>query len=261
MIKPLYSKHNFTDRNIVHLKNVVIREYDIRDAGMSIIKHCKILGEEQIAFLQAMPKTQKNIYIGNLMKEHPEFEIAPKMFDEYVRIRKNLFELNDIKDEEVLSIKKDAIFLVNKRLKVSNIDIYDFVEKSKFSSYINLMSKEFYYSSWNNRLVVKGFDKEVTKILLTRGNLFDRVRHIIQVAEFNNQSRVLKAIKDLRDDYIHYELPIDSYRDIQTNNFRLKYNIGGKPFCIDHVAEEMKEEIDIRNNYGRIILPLCKVLL
>ena len=261
MIKPLYSKHNYTDRNIVHLKNVVIREYDIKDAGMTIIRHCNILGEKQIAFLQAMNKKEKNIYIGKLMKEHPEFEIAPKMFDEYVRIRQNLFELNGIEEEDVLSIKKDAIFLINKRLKIPNIDIYEFVEKSKFSSYINLMEKEFYYSAWTNKLTVKKFDKSVAKIQIQRGHLFDRVRHVIQTAEFTNQSRVLRAIRELKEDYINYDLPIDSYRDVQTGLFRLKHLIGGRPFYVESAGDDMKEEIDIRNNYGRIIIPLCKVLL
>src|SRR5690606_18081729 len=104
--------------------------------------HNKILSNEIVNKLNRMDKLKKNILVGKFLRDNPN--VNSFLMEEFIRIRKELFEINNIEVDDVLSIKKDAIFIVNKRLRNLNLnDDYKFQEKNKYTSYINIAGKEF----------------------------------------------------------------------------------------------------------------------
>ena len=80
----------------------------------------------------------------------------------FVDMRRKLFEENHIKEDSVLSIKKDAVFMLES-LNITQFDNVIFKEKNTYTSYIRLRDKyELYYNG--ETIDVKGIsDANVEK--------------------------------------------------------------------------------------------------
>ena len=254
----------YLNKNLSYIKNVSIVEYDIKSAGFSVIKEKKLLPEKVIKKLEGMNKEDRNILIGKYQKNIPT--LSKEIVDTLSEVRQAFVQYNDIKPEEILSIKKDAIFLINKKptyLKFG--ENFLFRPKDSFTSYIYLNDLEVFYSSIDKKLVVKNF-KSMRNAVIEYGEsaedfdpnkepLFLDIKRFLALSEKSNKDVLFESLKTYRSMYLNRELPKETYRDVETS----WYFYRGKQF--KYCTEDMVKEIDISSNYINYLRPLFEALL
>ncbi len=245
-------RSNWTNKNIDHLKNVVITEYDLASGGLSVIKENKLLSPKYIAELDGMEKEKKNIVIGKLQAKIPD--LAKNMVIGFGKARQAFVDLNAIPDENILSIKKDAIFLVNCYNVVGQVsENLLFRAKNTYSSYIRLNNKEIYFSAITKDIDVKGLSDEAYS--LQKDFILKDISRFLSMSEKISEEQLYLNLKKYRSDYLNRNLPIETYRQLDTGIF-----VVGN-FEMKTVDDSYIDQIDISFNYQHYILPLIKILL
>ena len=105
MSATLANQHIYTNENLGLIKSV-IREYDMREAGFNLIKEYQLLKKSEIKRLEEnFTKQERTIEIGKLQNSNKY--LAKNMMEAFKEARKQFCDLNDIENEDILSIKKD----------------------------------------------------------------------------------------------------------------------------------------------------------
>lgn len=249
----LYEKHNYLNSKINCISNSIIREYDMRSAGFSLIKLYNLLPQYQIDKIEKMEKLKQNIYIGKLLLG--DEELAKQLMEKFIEIRKIFFEANNIDEKYVLAIKKDAIFLVNTTAKVRQFDNVLFVEKNKYSSYINLSGNQFFYNNLSKKFDIKGITNK-------EHPLIENIKKSLGYIDSGNNEILLEYLQKLREDYLSLKLDVTYYRELNSRNeYKMKDKIINMIFFNDYLSNEDKDSIDISYNYFYFILPLIKLCI
>lgn len=243
---------NYTNREYSYLKNVSITEWDISSAGLSVLKFRKLLPEEELDKLSKMEKHTRTVYEGNLQKENPA--LAEAIVNTLSKVRQAFVVANNIPPEKILSIKKDAIFLINFTPEVTTIkDYFVFRKKGTYTSFIQIEKKEFYYNSGTDVLDVKGISKE--GVIAQREYLLKDIAKILKSSEKVDMTSLYSLLKSYRRNYLTKELPVEYYRELDSGLYRM-----GR-YTIQNISEAEKEHLDITQNYMSYILPMIQTLL
>ena len=133
IMKSLYEKTLYLNKDIDYLFNCEIREYDMQEAGFNLCKEFKLLPDKTIQYLNTLDKNQRHIQIGVYQKNK---EFANKLKEAFILARKRFFEANELDDTDILAIKKDAIFVIKKNC-----------INQKLSEFINFRPKNQYQHS------------------------------------------------------------------------------------------------------------------
>lgn len=247
-------KSNWTRNDIDYLKNVTITEYDLRSGGFSVIKEYKLLDQKYIDEISKLEKEQQKITIGKLQIKIPD--LSKKMVEGFGKARKEFVTKNNVSEDNILSIKKDALFLINCFNITGKLsDNLEFREKNSYSSYIRLNNKEFYYSSSANDLDVKGLgdkERELQQLFLLKN-----IKIFLKQAEKISKYELYKSLKDFRSKYLNRKLPVETYRNLDSGTFIML----DSNFEMDNVNEQMVNNIDISYNYKYYIMPLIQKIL
>ena len=209
----LWKKHSYLNTAKPILYNTIITEYDMVDAGFSIIKKYELLPKDIITRIDSLPtKKQKNIFIGKLFHTHSE--LSTGLMSGFIESRKAFFKLNDIRSESVLSIKKDAVFLINKSIKTTIIDEWiRFIPKHSYNSfvYFNLNSVEVYMNSLSGDVAIKGLDSTIVE--RHREFFIKFLVDLIVVLQDSNKDTTFNFLQSFLDDYLRGKLHIEYYRE------------------------------------------------
>ena len=151
----LYEKHNYLNKDISFLCNTQINEYDMKAGGFSILKRAGALTAKEIDYLEKCSKLERNVYLGNKLRANPE--LTQIQMDGFIEARRQFFERNNIDDNSVLTIKKDAIFLIRSNIYNTQFDGFDFRLANTYNSYYyfpNVQGDdiEMYYKSKDNMI-------------------------------------------------------------------------------------------------------------
>lgn len=242
---------NYINKDIQYLKNVNISEWDIHSAGLSVIKYYKLLPDDLISSLEKMDKHSRTVKEGKLQKENKE--LAKKIVDGLCNVRLAFGVANSLNENQILSIKKDAIFLINAIIKKPSInDIFVFREKGQYTSYINLNNREFYLSV-DGSLDVKGISSDVKE--KQKDYFLNDIRKILMAGEKLSADQLYIMIKSYRSKYLNRQLNIETYRDLSSGCFSV-----GR-YDLDAVSSDMINDIDISQNYLNYIVPLINRML
>lgn len=249
--KQLAERTNYLNKDIVYMKNTVITEYDIRSAGFTVIKSKKLLPEEEIQSLEKVDKQQRNILIGKRILQFPK--ISEEIIKTLEEVRRNFVVLNELYDEDILSIKKDAMFIIKKTPTVLKIGDFEFRQKAKYTSYCYINQKEFYFSSSTDELDVKGVGDEIRE--LQKDYLLKDTKKIFSMAERLTSDQLFVFLKQYRSKYLNRQLNKEVYRDLGNG----KFSING--YFFDTIGDEELADVDISQNYINYLVPLFKALL
>lgn len=236
----LYMKHNYINKHIEIIRDVKIREYDIKSAGLNILYNRGYVDKEDYEELLSIPKLERNVIIGKWLRDNPEINAV--MMDEFVRIRKILFEINEIDDDEILSIKKDAIFIVDRELTELKFENYEFTCREEFTDYIFLDKKEYYYNKYTDKLEVKGFPKEVKDF--QQNYFFKLIRDLLRLGK--DKKAIFKILIEFKTDFLERTLPKQYYRSISTNLYPFK--LATLTRYMTEIPDSLINEIDISAN-------------
>jgi hypothetical protein len=251
LAKQLAEKTNYLNKDILYLKNTMITEYDIKSAGFTVIKNKKLLPEEEILELEQMDKEKRNIWIGKRILSFPK--ISEEIINGLSDIRKDFVVLNNILENEILSIKKDALFLINKNPNILKIGIFEFRAKETFTSYCFINKKEFYYSSRKDEMEIKGISDESRNY--HKNYILKDIKKIISMSEKLTADQMFTFLKNYRSKYLNRELNKETYRDLETN----KFLVDG--YYLEDISDEMLPSIDLSQNYLNYLLPLFNLIV
>lgn len=249
----LYKKSTYINHTIQYLFNYGIFEYDLKDAGFNIIRELELLSKSKIKDLESMSKEERKVAIGKLQLKDTVLKENLKLgFEE---ARRRFFAYYAIRDDEVISIKKDAIFLTRELGPNNNVGEYlNFREKHAYSSYIRFSKRvEVYYNPIT--IDIKGINHDNLKA--HENYMVDFIKSTIAVIETKSKEEVLSKLSRFADKYKSFQLPVGYYREF---NERSMYFDGENYFSEDY--EIMKSDhINIEYNYFNIIIPFIKILL
>ena len=248
----LAEQTTYLNKDIDYLKNISIIEWDIHAAGFSVIKYKKLLPTDMIATLESMDKKERNIKIGIQIKSHPN--IGKEILLTLTQARKAFVLVNEIYNEDILTIKKDAIFLIKKRPTITKFkEYFEFMEKSTYTSYMYINKQEFYYNSYDDVLEVKGLGEE--KESLQHDYFLNDIRKIIKSGERLDSTDLFKYLVRYRSKYLNRELPKETYRNLKTGY----YEIGN--YSLEEIDDELFKQIDISQNYMNYLVPIFNSML
>ena len=251
----LYKYSNWLNKNIEFLFGASITEYDIKSAGLSIIKKYKLLPRDQIDELDKMDKSARNVKIGLMQRDNKE--LTKNLLIGFENARKDFININNLDAGNILSIKKDAIFVYNKTCNELCFDEIWFSEKNKYSTFLLFGSLEFYLYPKNNICHIKG---------LGQGNSLDELmeNHKDYIIDFiMTFSRMRERLTDKKQmiywlskfimQYRNRELPSGYYRELNRGN---KYRIlEDEETLVNNIDDVSK--VNILYNYMGYIVPLA----
>ena len=228
------SKTNWVNPNIEYLFNTEIIEYDMVDAGLTIIRYYGLLGKEQIDRLSVLNKEDRNRAIGLLRRNDKIFSKA--LSDKFAEVRAVFISANNLTDNDIISVKTDAIYTINP-VKKSKFGKIEFRDKNIYSSYIRFvdnMNIEIYYSE--NDIEVKGIGEiNVNKHRLYILNFLSTVISYIE----SDSHHIKKYVKTFIDDYKNDKLDEGYYLEFNNSS-----NVINKLY-----------------NYQKVIVPLTQIIL
>lgn len=245
-----------SDRMMEVNSNIV--EYDIRHANTSLMRYYKLKNPSIIDKLDNLPKIKREIYVGNLQREDKEFSKALlKGFDDMM----NLFlSTNGLSiEDDLLSIKKDAAFVINKKVHTTDFDgCVHFVKKNVYKHYIRIGMYECYVKE-DGSMDVKGIgDRDALN--LHNNGILHLIREIIDLYITNDNIEINDYLHDFCVSYKKRELPFEYYREFNSQS-SYKYYDGDSEVILDEIDESTIDYIDISWNYFNVILPLVRLFV
>lgn len=256
----LYEKINYTS-DISYLNNVFVREYDISKANINILFTKGLIDKETYDYLYAAERMVRQVYVGKLIRDT---KLLKELQSGIIEAKKMLFEANNIKDYEVLSIKNDAVYIINRRLTNTEFDLIKFNCKNEYTSYyrINNLEVYYYYNSMSKEehIDIKGINDEVLK--LHEGFMLQLLKDIFYTTQMHSVDNAIKMLKGFYNQYILLQLPVGYYRTFDNNsNYHYKtFTFAGTGFSVEHVSENDKDAIDISYNIS-ILMNIQKILM
>lgn len=248
----LYNKHLYSNPDFDYIKSGIIKEYDIKAAGLNMLIAANLLTDKQISYYNSLDKKKRNVKIGLLERDKKYSKAISENLKKY---RKLFFEANNIDENKVLSIRRDAIFLVNSKISKTKFDNVEFVAKNRYSSYYQINNCDYLFDKRNNRIDVKGIDDDILKY--HKNYMLKFMRKLFSLNEISNRS-ACDYLYDFAYRYKKRLLEKDYYREINSDLFRLKkLKLNGNSIGI---LDADINDIDINYNYSMIIVPLINMI-
>lgn len=249
----LWKRDTWSNPSIPFLFNRNIIEYDIKQAGFSITKEYELLPASKIQKLAVMKEMDVKVRLGILQRDDKSFRDA--LSEGFQTARREFFAQNGLEADNILSIKKDAIFTI-RECKKEHVGRYiHFRPKHQYSSYMKVGKRkmELYHKS-DGTIDVKGISDEL--VAVHEEGMLQFFRDFIKRMEQGDTTNTIRFLRSTIDAYKAFELPVDYYREF---NAKSEYvTLAGERF--DDYWEEEKSNLDISYNYF-ILCNLAKILI
>lgn len=257
----LYNKINYT-ANISYLSNTFIYEYDISKCNINVLYTKGVINKSTYDYLYDSERMVRQVYVGKLIRDNPSINDVLKAG--IIEAKQMLFEQNAIDDRDVLSIKNDAVFIINKRLGITKFGLIEFALKHVYTAYYKIKNMEYYYyynsMTKEECLDIKGISDSV--LPYHEKHFFQLLKDVFYTVQTSGIEVAVRLLKDAYMDYITLTMPIEYYREFNIESqYHLKFNTRtGAGFCTTIVTDEIKDMIDISHN-ASILLEIQKILI
>lgn len=224
------------------LFNSYIREYDISKANINILLYKGIISKEEYHKLCMLSRNYRQIQIGYILKD----ERINKLFEEGLQEARKLFiTSNNLDEQDILSIKNDAIFVINKNPTYTSFDNIRFLLKNTYTSFMKIFNLEIYYglNKQDNSEVldIKGIND--SKLDIHRNYMIDIICNALYFINIGDQKSSLEYIQDIYNKYVSKQLPIEYYRSFD-NMSMYTIVINGRRYGVYHLSNT-KDNYDI----------------
>ena len=248
----IYELDQFINPNIPYIFNREIIEYDLKEAGYSISREFNLLDKDRLKKLDKLDKDARHKKIGIYQRDDKIFKENLKLG--FVKVREMFIKLNNIEKDDIVSIKKDALFIC-KRCEVQKIGNYlNFRPKNTYTSYIRLdKTLELYYNK--NGIDVKGISSD--KLELHEKFIIKFLTTYFYKMENNDKYNVLDYTRRYIDKYKNKELEAGYYRTFDKRS-TIEFLSDNKSYVL---SDSIKDDIDIRFNLFNVFIKLIKIPL
>lgn len=250
----LYSKTLFINPSIEYILDGRIREYDISKANINILYYKGILNRKKYEEMLTYDRMKRQVTVGLMQRDNPE--VAKQLKEGIIEAKELFFRYNDIQEYEVLNIRNDAIFLINKIPTITKFGNIEFLNKNSYSSYYRLYNSIeifFDYDIITKKTIfdVKGMSD--SKLELHDG-FFKEFLEVLFYTSLNcDVLATIKLLKSFYYDYTQMVLPEFFYR---TFNNKSIFIIGGNEY--KYLIGDCKSMLDITHNLN-ILIQLYKI--
>lgn len=261
----ILERTSWTDRSVDLLIHDII-EYDMRDGGLSIIKEDKLLPPNLIEKFSKMEKgIKRNAAIGKLRYKKEYADIPAKQNAAFTKYRLLFGEFNELEDEDILSIKKDAIFSKKYCYHLKIGQYIEFAEKHIYQAYLYIKVQdpkgtknlEFYWSE-NGRLDVKGIDDKILD-KYHRDYILKVIWRVLRYMVYFDKKGAIEYLVNFMDDYKMRRLPMEYYRTFNDDSI-YPINFEGRQMVWTDVGKDQIHDIDISYNYIHIFTAILRVI-
>ena len=240
--------------NVPFIHHELIEEWDIRSANTSLMRYYELANPKLISKFEKMEKRDREPAVGMYLKKNRDVSIAlEKAFTDIIHqfINANLLD----SDQDIISIKKDSLFIRNKLIQCSEFgnSTVKFIKKNSYSGCLLIPNYEFYYS--RDKIDVKGISDEV--LHLHEDGILSFISVLMQ--ESNNWINLNEYMRDYAYVYKNRQLPFNAYREF-TSSSKFRVNLYGNEVMMDDIDEELIDDVNIIYNYSKIYLPTLKTI-
>lgn len=248
----LYTRSEYLNPDILFLFNTGIFEYDLKDAGFNILREFELLPKSKLEKLGKMTKENRKIEIGKLQLKDESLRQSLK--EGFTEARRRFFNYFSIQDEDVISIKKDAVFLKRELHSDNKVGEYlNFRMKHEYTSYLRFSKKvEIYINPI--RCDVKGINHD--NLTHHEEYMLDFIRRFVVKMETEPKENVLGYIRRFSDKYKNGDVSIGYYREF---NERSSYKTD-KGY-VNEDMDAMMNVVDNEYNMINVIIPLIRIAL
>ena len=252
MVSQLWTNQNYTSSLPYAISQYII-EYDISKANINALISTGYIDKKTYDYLFNLDKKSREIKIGLMIRDNQV--IYKKIQEGIIQAKKLFFEANDIQDEEVLCIKNDAVFVISSRPMQQVFGYYDFKKKNIYTSYIKFFNNiQLFYKSDNvnntTQFDIKGISDEY-KLQCHLNGILGFILNAVSGLESGQIKAVLDMANNYYQNYINRQLPIDHYREFNSDSF---YTISATKliaplvFKMKAANQSMINDIDINYN-------------
>lgn len=249
----LMQKDNWTDNSVDFIISDII-EYDMQRGGLSIIKEKNLLDIDIIKSLECMEKRKANREVGLLQKKNKV--LRDGLINGFKEYRIRFAQENLLKPQDILSIKKDAIF-VKRFCQTLEFDKFImFRQKNTYTAYLHLNEFEFYYCE--DRLDVKGLGRNAQKHENYMTSLIKKFLYFLTLYDIEGAKKFL--VKQMNE-YKYRRLDIGYYREYNSlSAYSLFNHETNEIMFIEGIGQSKLSECIIDYNYNHIFIPLLSYL-
>ena len=182
------------------IKNSIC-EFDIKNAGVTILYQKGILTKKEYLYYINLDKNTRVIKTGNLLKDNPSYyKIQMDGFKEYMD---KFILANKIKKYSVYEIAKDALWIIGRQPRILKFDNVLFVKKREFTSFFKYRKIIFYVNSSTNIIDIRGSNPIDDKFL-------NIIKDILIKYEFGIDlyDKLHSIRNNLIDDSLYYGEPV-----------------------------------------------------
>ena len=242
----------YTNKTDPYIYNEYITEWDIKSANVSLLDYYDLADNDTINRLRNMKKSQREVAVGIMCRNDHELMLKlEKAFDDII----NKFIIsNKLKDVDIISIKKDSVFVRNINIVNNVFGPVEFVNKNVYNGILLLPKYEFYYNPI--KIDVKGINDKV--LPLHKNGMLKFIQNIMECG--NRYLEVCAYLHDFIEYYKKRELDLDYYREFTTDS-AYKVKIGDNIVYLDNIDESMLMNTDITYNFYNIILETIKIII
>lgn len=240
----IYDNDNFINEHIPCIFNSTIIEYDMKDAGFSLTKEYKLLDDATISMLDKLGKQERKVKLGKIQIKNRDY--AKNLVQAFAIARELFFKGNDIVDNDVISIKKDAIFVTKKCKKQEFGSYINFRPKNEYTSYIHLEKNiEIYYNPVYTTVKGLGVDKDnhEERQEWHKDYMLEFINTFCRKMETEDSKHVLQYIRRFVDKYKKGELEIGYYRTFDNRSVFITDEDGeiDKMYNLSHVLMRLAQ--------------------
>lgn len=245
----------WTNKSLRFLHHEYIVEYDIKSANTSLMRYYNLMPLADIEKISAMAKEDREITVGKLMRSSPTF--AKGLESAFSMIIEEFLKENHLdKETDVISIKKDAVFVRNRSVKKTTFgDSVVFRAKGEYTGFFQIPSKEFYYQK-SGKFDVKGISNELLPLHVN--GVLDFMLGVFQ--EASHSIELQKYLKEYASCYKKLELPFAAYRQFDGNS-KFLVHLMGQDVLMDNIDDSLLRYLDVTYNYLNVYLEVLKVII
>lgn len=182
------------------IKNSIC-EFDIKNAGVTILYQKGILTKKEYLYYINLDKNTRVIKTGNLLKDNPSYyKIQMDGFKEYMD---KFILANKIKKYSVYEIAKDALWIIGRQPRILKFDNVLFVKKREFTSFFKYRKIIFYVNSSTNIIDIRGSNPIDNKFLNVIKDILIKYEFGIDLYDKLHSIR-----NNLIDDSLYYGEPV-----------------------------------------------------
>lgn len=255
-----------------HIISSIINEYDISSAHPTALYFIK--GKSLYDELMSMEKLQRNIRIGNMLKNNKE--LSDKIAELILKWTNLFIRANNIKASQFLESTRDSVMLWNKIPRYTTFEdgIVKFVNKEgEYTSYHRLHNRYtilFDNGIGNKRIRIKGIKDEIVQSsVFVKKHLFN-VLSALESSVIHGRGKAVQKLKIERRNIIEAkntktEESLCIFRELLNENkykYLCKYEDEERVDVVfsDVVVDDEDMVLDITSNYDKFIRPLISVI-